>query len=108
MRNLPQLTDSELNIEATAFSDNSIFLFNRKKNIIFKFIYKEFLAHLKGEPAFPKVEISQFSLPKINGIEAGFSGATAMKLAPKIVFTASVEATSYAYNDGAILGSFVG
>lgn len=108
LRNLPIFKDSELNIEATAFHHNQIFLFNRKKNLIIKFEYKALLSYIKGEINFPEPEIKQFSLPKINGIEAGFSGATALQNEPKIIFTASVEDTNNAYDDGEILGSFIG
>ncbi len=108
LRNLPILNDSELNIEAAAFRNNQIFLFNRKKNLIIRFDYKDLLTYLKGEIAFPKPVIRQFLLPKINGIESGFSGATALKGEPKIIFTASVENTNNAYDDGEILGSFIG
>lgn len=108
LRNLPIFKDSELNIEATAFLNNQIFLFNRKRNMIIKFEYKDLLAYLRGEMAFPKPKIRQFFLPKINGIEAGFSGATALISEPKIIFTASVENTNNAYDDGEILGSFIG
>lgn len=52
--------------------------------------------------------IKEYALPKINGVEAGFSGATILKNEPKIIFTASVEDTPNAYDDGAILGSFIG
>lgn len=108
LRNLPIFKDSELNIEATAFRNNQIFLFNRKKNLIIRFEYKDLLAYLRGEITFPKPEIRQYFLPKINGIEAGFSGATALIDEPKIIFTASVENTDNAYDDGEILGSFIG
>lgn len=108
LRNLPILKDSELNIEATAFYNDQLFLFNRKKNLILKFEYKAFISYIKGEIDFPEPEIKQFSLPKINGIEAGFSGATALKSQPKIIFTASVENTDNAYDDGEILGSIIG
>ena len=66
------------------------------------------LSYIKGEFIFPEPEIRQFLLPKINGIEAGFSGATALKDEAKIIFTASVENTDNAYDDGKILGSFIG
>lgn len=107
LRNLPIFKDAELNIEATAFRNNQLFLFNRKKNLVIRFEYKDILACLRGETAFPKPEIRQFFLPKINGIEAGFSGATALMGEPKIIFTASVENTDNAYDDGEILGSFI-
>ncbi|EGV43231.1 hypothetical protein BZARG_2911 [Bizionia argentinensis JUB59] len=100
--------DSELNIEATAFRDKQIFLFNRKKNLVLTFNYLILLAYLKGEASFPIPYIQQFSLPKINGIEAGFSGATVLKNESKIIFTVSVENTNNAYKDGEILGSFIG
>ncbi|MFN3999171.1 DUF6929 family protein [Algoriphagus sp.] len=108
LRNFTILQDSELNIEAAAYRDNQLFLFNRKKNLIISFVYKDLLAYIKGEKEFPKWEIVQFSLPKIDGIEAGFSGATALFGEPKIIFTASVENTDNAYDDGEILGSFIG
>lgn len=108
LRHFPILHDSELNIEATAFHNNQIFLFNRKKNLVIRFEYNELLAYLRGETAFPKPEIKSFALPTINGIEAGFSGATALKGEAKIIFTASVENTNNAYDDGDILGSFIG
>ena len=41
-------------------------------------------------------------------MESGFSGATTLKNQPKIIFTSSVEDTSNAYDDGEILGSFIG
>ncbi|MDI1321855.1 MAG: hypothetical protein PSV36_03850 [Algoriphagus sp.] len=105
---LPLFKDSELNIEATAFRDNQLFLFNRKPNLIIRFEYKDFLAYLSDGIDFPRPEIRHFSLPKINGIEAGFSGATALMNEPKIIFTASVENNQNAYKDGEILGSLIG
>lgn len=107
-RNLPILKGSELNIEGTAFYDGQLYLFNRRKNVLFKFDYQDFLKFLKGESSFPKLMFKEYALPKINGVEAGFSGATILKNEPKIIFTASVEDTPNAYDDGAILGSFIG
>src|SRR5690606_31605005 len=43
---------------------------------------------------------------EINGMEAGFSGATILQ--NKLIFTASVEDTPNAIDDGEILGSYVG
>lgn len=108
LKKLPLFNGAELNIEATAYCNNQIFLFNRKKNLLIRCEYQELLAYLKGETAFPKLEIKQYILPKINGIEAGFSGATVLKNELKILFTASVENTNNAYDDGEILGSFIG
>ena len=108
LKRLPLMQDSELNIEATAFHNNQIFLFNRKKNLIFQFDYNKLLQYLKGEIEFSIPQVYSFNLPKINNIESGFSGATILKSASKIIFTASVENTDNAYDDGEILGSFIG
>lgn len=108
LRSLPILQDSELNIEATAFFNKQIYLFNRRKNIIIKCKYKELLSYIKDEDTFPKIEIKEYLLPDIEGIESGFSGATILKNDPKIVFTASAEDTNNAYDDGEILGSLIG
>jgi hypothetical protein len=104
----PTMRDTELNIEATAYHNNQLFLFNRKKNLIFQFDYDQFLSYLQGDAVFPVPSTYSFELPKINHIEAGFSGATIIRSLSKIVFTASVEDTDNAYDDGEILGSFIG
>lgn len=108
LRTLPIFENSELNIEATAFRDEQLYLFNRRKNIIIKVNYSLFLDFIKGETLIPDLEIHEFFLPKINGIEAGFSGATTLQNQPTIIFTASVEDNINAYEDGEILGSFIG
>lgn len=108
LRTLPIFENSDLNIEATAFRDEQLYLFNRRKNIIIKVNYSLFLDFIKGETLIPDLEIHEFSLPKINGIEAGFSGATTLQNQPTIIFTASVEDNINAYEDGEILGSFIG
>lgn len=66
------------------------------------------MAYLSDGIDFPKLEIRHFSLPKINGIESGFSGATALVEEPKIIFTASVGNNQNAYDDGEISGSLIG
>lgn len=108
LRDLLILKNSELNIEATAFHDGQLYLFNRRKNIIFKFDYEQFLSFIKEESAVPAIETYEYFLPKIKQVEAGFSGATILKNQCKIIFTASVENTDDPYEDGEILGSFIG
>ena len=51
---------------------------------------------------------SDIDLPSIDGVQAGFSGASADVLNGNLIFTASVENTSDWVNDGAVLGSFIG
>jgi len=105
---LPELEDTELNIEATAYKQNELFLYNRKKNLIIQFNYSDLLAFIKGKKTFPYPQITTFHLPVIHGTEAGFSGASALINEPKIIFTASLENTTNAYDDGEILGSMIG
>ncbi|MFJ1409759.1 DUF6929 family protein [Capnocytophaga canimorsus] len=106
LKRFPLLANTELNIEASAFSDGFLYLFNRSNNVIVKFDYQDFLSYLKTGN-LPKIEISRISLPEIEKFEAGFSGAT-FKEKSQIIFTASVEATDDAYNDGEIIGSLIG
>ncbi len=108
LKKLPIMQNSELNIEGVAYYDEDIFLFNRQNNLILKYNYEELLWYFKNKNNLPKPIIMQCKLPTINDIEAGFSGAVALKNEPLIVFTASVENTENAYDDGEILGSFVG
>ncbi|MDO6518140.1 hypothetical protein Q4562_12915 [Zobellia uliginosa] len=108
LRALKAMENEALNIEAVAFQKDKIYLFNRGKNIIFEFTYDDFLAYLEGSAPFPKPVLTEFSLPKINGRESGFLGATIVKDTSMILFTASVENTSNAYDDGEVWGSFIG
>lgn len=109
LKSLKIVTDSELNIEAIAYKDDILYLFNRKKNIMISLKYTHLLAYVKGgDNPLPNIQTNTYTLPQINNIEAGFSGAITLKKEPKIVFTASVEDTNNAYDDGEILGSFIG
>ncbi len=68
----------------------------------------DLIEHFETFNTMPTPKIKQYHLPEINGIEAGFSGATRFIKKPAIIFTASVENTENAYDDGEILGSFIG
>ena len=108
LRQLDVLQNRELNIEAVTFYEDKIYLFNRDGNIIFCFVYKDLIEYFNTLINFPVPKIKQYDLPEIKGIQAGFSGATLLNGKPAIIFTASVENTDNAYDDGEILGSFVG
>jgi hypothetical protein len=103
-----KLTDAELNIEAAEVIGDRLFLFNRRKNLLFEYKLREFFNYLneKGKNPFPK--IYKFNLPAINGIEAGFTGAGQLPGNQKIIFTATVEDTPNNIDDGEVLGSFIG
>ena len=102
------LDNKSLNIEALAIKDEFIYFFNRGKNIIFQFNYSDLMSYLDGLTPYPEPKSTLFHLPTINGIESGFSGATILKEESLIIFTSSVEASNNTYNDGEILGSFIG
>lgn len=108
LKKMEVLQNQELNIEAVAVHNNILYLFNRRKNIIFSLGYDTFMQYVEGQASFPKPKVIVVDLPKINGIEAGFSGATIALKAPNLIFTASVENTNNAYDDGEVLGSFIG
>ena len=108
IRSMTMMDGHELDIEALAFDDDWLYLFNRGQNIIFSFSYAEFITYCHMGTNFPIPKTKRFTLPHINGLEAGFSGATILKDKNYIIFTAAVEDAPNAYDDGAILGSFIG
>jgi hypothetical protein len=108
LKQLELLQNAELNIEATAYHNDILYLFNRGKNIIISFSYSSFLTYLENGAPLPELTIIDVTLPTLNGIEAGFSGATISPATGKLIFTASVENTPNAYDDGEVGGSFIG
>lgn len=104
---------SELNIEGVAATDKRIWFLERRtakrRNMFYSFDLKQVMDFLfKKERKRPRdIRIGRFDLPSINTIEAGVSGA-AMINKYKMIFTASVEDTENAIDDGDILGSFIG
>ena len=103
----------KINIEGIASTGNEIFIFNRGnegKNAIFTMDKNELMSYLEGKTqALPSLKVYQVQLPKINGVQACFSGADYWKDANSMLFTASVEGNNNSsINDGAIQGSFVG
>lgn len=98
----------DLNIEAAAIIEEDLLLFNRGKNRIFRINIQALLTHAEGTGPVPAAKIFPVTLPALNGIEAGFSGATTGPDMKQIIFTASVENTPNWIDDGEILGSFVG
>lgn len=108
LRQLTVMQGHELDIEALATVGDTLYLFNRTNNIIFSFSLEEFLLFCTTGSSFPIPKTHLFSLPKIDGLQAGFSGATAFEDHSALLFTASVEDAPNAYDDGDILGSFIG
>lgn len=102
------LKDSELNIEAAVTIGKELYLFNRGVNLIIKYDLTAFLHSVKQEKGHLQPQVYEIKLPVINGLEAGFSGASYLLDQQSIVFTASVENTENWIDDGPVLGSFIG
>lgn len=103
-----KLNEDELNIEAAAVLNDKLYLFNRGVNKIISIKLTSFLKYIDGEREKLNMKVFPIDLPEINGIAAGFSGAAPDEKNNRIIFTASVENTSNTYDDGAVLGSFIG
>ncbi len=99
-----------LNMEAALVADNKLYLFNRGTNTIFVMSLDGFLRYLKAplEVEMPKFQHYPFKLPEVEGISAGFSGASALPGSSEILFTATLEATQNWIADGEIMGSYLG
>lgn len=108
IRSLELLKNHKLNIEAAAIENDQLFLFNRRKNLILEYSLQGFLDYISYSSTYPEPKIYEVVLPEIKDINAGFSGATMIHGEQKIIFSASVENTSNAIDDGQILGSYIG
>ena len=106
LRNLEFMHGYELDIEGLAVNSDVLFLMNRGNNVVFSIVLSEFLKYCRVGLDFPIPTINHYSLPKIKGLRAGFSGATVFR--DNLIFTASVEDSPNAYEDGEIFGSFLG
>lgn len=102
-----------LNLEAAATTDTELLLFQRTVGrpdaaLLFVLPLAAVLHQLAGtaQAKLPTPHQLVFELPQINGCPAGFSGATFVD--GRLFVSASVENTTDAVLDGAVLGSFVG
>lgn len=103
--------NKKINIEAVVATEEDIIIFHRgnnSKNLAFIMNKNEFYDYFYKNSEFPVVDAREFKLPIIDGFVSGFSGATYIPSKKALLITSSVEATGDAYNDGEILGSFIG
>ena len=102
----------ETNIEALAIGKQKVFMLQRGNNdlnLIIIFDLNEFMQYVtKSSHIIPQPEIFSFKLPKMKNTIAGFSGVCLLPDESGLLFTASLEATNNAYDDGEILGSYIG
>ncbi|MCZ4245329.1 DUF6929 family protein [Pedobacter punctiformis] len=98
------IDDENFNIEGAIFTGEEWLLFNRgngssSQNGIFKIPEKR-LTHAKSSNFYPII------LPNIKHINSSFTDATFYK--DDIYFISTAEDTNSTFNDGEILGSFIG
>lgn len=108
LKALLAMQDSELNIEAAAFHDGKMLLFNRREPVIFEFDHEAFMCYLDHDGPMPQIEAYVVPIPDLGGVASGFSGATVSERTGRLIVTSSVEVTDNAYDDGKVLGSFIG
>jgi hypothetical protein len=101
-----------LNLEAAAATPTELLLFQRtvgvsSGNLLFRLPLAATWAYLQRHTTqLPTITTQLFELPMVDGKPAGFSGAAWQD--GRLLVTASVEDTTDAVLDGAVLGSFVG
>lgn len=89
-----------------------MFLLNRGNsgtNVIFSMLLEEFTRYLAGDiDHVSSLKTFHVNLLEMGDYESTLSGAEFWPEQQSLIYTASIEATKDAYNDGEILGSFVG
>lgn len=103
-RQMAGLNDDELNIEGVVYDEQRWLFFQRgnglsAQNGIF-ILHSEHLDHRA------RIEFLPFQLPSINNVLASFTDALIIN--QQIYFLAAVEDTTSTYDDGDVLGSFIG
>jgi hypothetical protein len=100
LKDFASISDDELNIEGAIIDNENYYFFQRgngenSKNGLF--VYNK---------ATKRIQFTLMKLPKINDIEATFTDAILVE--NTVYFLAAAENTTSTYNDGEILGSFIG
>ncbi len=106
------LGDGKLNIEACCVTKTALILFQRRNSngenaqiLIDRKDFGDWLRDTDGD--VPKYATFNYTLPKIERFESGFSGAVTLPNQRQALVTASIENTSDAEEDGDVLGSAV-
>lgn len=101
-----------VNIEALAVTGTDAYFLNRgnaDRNILFKVALGDFMPYMSGRAdKIADIRLYEAKLPRLKGTEAGFSGADYWPELDSLVYSASVEGAGNAYDDGEVLGSYLG
>lgn len=108
LRSSTHLDAKSINIEAAATIGNALYLFNREHNLLLEYSIKDVLGFLQGFNDLPTYNLYRINLPQLHGLNAKFSGASDVPGTKQLVFTASVEDTPNTYDDGEVIGSYIG
>ena len=104
MQSFSEIKPEDFNIEGAVYTGQEWYLFNRgngasAKNVVFT---------IQGKNLTNEFNIvsNNYKLPKIKGVRSSFTDA--VLLDTKLYFLATAEDTKSTYDDGEILGSFIG
>lgn len=104
MQSFSEIRPEDFNIEGAIYTGEEWYLFNRgngesAKNTVFTIQGKNLTNEFN-------IVFNNYKLPKIKGVRSSFTDA--VQIDNKIYFLATAEDTKSTYNDGEILGSFIG
>ena len=104
MQSFAEIKPEDFNIEGAIYTGSEWYLFNRgngesSKNVLFTIHGKNLVDEFN-------ILSNNYKLPKIKGVRSSFTDA--VLLDDKIYFLATAEDTKSTYDDGEILGSFLG
>ncbi|MGQ7946765.1 DUF6929 family protein [Flavobacterium sp. WC2509] len=104
MQSFAEIKPEDFNLEGVIYTGKEWYLFNRGngasgKNVVFTIQGKNLINEFN-------IVSNNYKLPKIKGIRSSFTDAVAVD--EKIYFLATVEDTKSTYEDGEVLGSFIG
>lgn len=104
MQSFGKIKPEDFNIEGAIYTGEEWYLFNRgngksAKNVMFTVQGKNLVNEFN-------MLSNNYKLPKIKGVRSSFTDAVVLD--DKIYFLSTAEDTDSTYNDGQILGSFIG
>lgn len=100
LKDFASISDDELNIEGAIIDAENYYFFQRGNGANSKnglFVYNK---------ESKELQFTSIKLPKVEDVEASFTDAILVD--EKVYFLAAAENTTSTYNDGEILGSFIG
>jgi hypothetical protein len=108
LRTMAGLAEGELNLEGAVARGDTLWLLNRGRPLIFRCSLSDLFRHLQDQGALPETDVRSFELPALEGLPVTFTGATGHPDGHHLLFCAAVEDSPDAYDDGRVLGSFIG